>query len=330
MTAPRILVTGGAGYIGSHACKALAANGFRPVAFDNLSLGHRDAVRWGPFVYGDILDTPRLAEAMRAHGISAVIHFAALAYVGESVHIPARYYRTNVGGTLSLLEACRLADVHHLVFSSSCATYGIPDRLPVSEAAEQCPINPYGRTKLMAEEMLADESHATGLHFAALRYFNAAGADPQLELGERHDPETHIVPLTIRAALGQAGPLEIYGDDYPTPDGTCVRDFVHVSDLADAHVRALDHLLSGGDNLAANLGSGTGTSILQLIRAVERQMNCSVPVHVAPRRIGDPPALYADVTRARGLLGFAPRHSDLDAIVATAVRYHANANGGYS
>lgn len=323
MNAPRILVTGGAGYIGSHTCKALAANGFQPVTYDNLFLGHRDAVRWGPFVHGDILDTQTLAEALRFHGISAVIHFAALAYVGESVGAPSRYYRTNVVGTLSLLEACRTAGVRHVVFSSSCATYGIPDCLPIRESTQQLPINPYGRTKLIVEDMLADEANAYGLQFVSLRYFNAAGADLQIELGERHEPETHIVPLAILAAMHRTGALPVYGDDYPTPDGTCVRDFVHVSDLADAHVRALDYLLSGGGNLAVNLGSGTGTSILDLLGAVERRMNCSVPIRVVPRRIGDPPALYADGTLARERLGFVPKFSDIDTIVTTAVRFHA-------
>ncbi|WP_029352326.1 UDP-glucose 4-epimerase GalE [Bosea sp. 117] len=323
MSAPRILVTGGAGYIGSHTCKALAAGGFEPVTFDNLSTGHRDAVRWGPFVHGDILDSRAVAAALTAHGVEAVIHFAARAYVGESVAEPANYYRTNVAGTLSLLDACRQTNMRRIVFSSSCATYGIPDTLPIAETTAQRPISPYGRTKLFAEAMLADEAAAYGLRYVALRYFNAAGADPDRELGERHDPETHLVPLAILAAMGFNRTLTVFGDDYDTADGTCVRDYIHVSDLARAHVLALRHLLDGGGSLALNLGSGHGASILDVMSTIRRVLNRPVPVEIHPRRPGDPPALYADIAQARASIGFVPELSDIETIVATAARFHA-------
>lgn len=321
MTAKSILVTGGAGYIGSHACKALAAEGFTPVALDSLVIGHADAVRWGPFVHADILDTEAVIEALKGHQVAAVMHFAAFAYVGESVTDPAKYYRNNVAGTLSLLDACRSGGVDRLVFSSSCATYGIPDRLPISEQAPQHPISPYGRTKLMVEQILADYAQAYGLRYVALRYFNAAGADPDGEIGERHDPETHLVPLALMAAAGTAPALEVFGDDYGTQDGTCVRDYVHVSDLARAHVLALRHLVNGGGSFAANLGSGHGTSIRDVLAAIERVTGRSVPHVIRPRRPGDPPELYADPRLAKERLGFTTELSDIDTIVRTAASF---------
>lgn len=318
MSPPAILVTGGAGYIGSHTCKALAAEGFTPVVLDNFVVGHRDAVRWGPCIEGDILDTATVADAIKTHKVEAVIHFAAFAYVGESVLEPAKYYRNNVAGTLSLLDACRSEGVDTVVFSSSCATYGIPDTLPIAETTPQRPINPYGRTKLIVEQVLADYANAYGSRYAALRYFNAAGADPDGELGERHDPETHLVPLTILATAGRGEALDVFGDDYDTPDGTCIRDYVHVTDLARAHVLALRHLLGGGDSLAVNLGSGNGISIREVIAAVERVTGRQVPHVMRPRRPGDPPALYADPHLAKERLGFVTELSDIDTIVRTA------------
>jgi len=321
MSPPRILVTGGAGYIGSHTCKALAAEGFEPVAFDSLTIGHRDAVRWGPLIEGDILDTAAVVDAIKTHRPTAVIHFAAFAYVGESVDDPAKYYLNNVAGTLSVLDACRAADLNLVVFSSSCAVYGVPDRLPISETAPLSPISPYGRTKHFAEQILADYAAAYGLRYAALRYFNAAGADPDGEIGERHDPETHLVPLALMAAQGRIPELAVFGDDHETPDGTCVRDYVHVSDLARAHVLAMRHLAGGGANLAVNLGSGRGTSVREVLNAIELVTGRRVPHVVAPKRPGDPPALFADPTLARDLLGFVAELSDIDTIVRTAAPF---------
>src|SRR5712671_1222665 len=234
-----ILVTGGAGYVGSHACKALAGAGYLPVTYDNLSRGHREAVRWGPLVEGDLHDQARLAAALRGHRVAAVMHFAAFAYVGESVAEPEIYYANNLGGTLALMGAMRKARVERIVFSSTCAVYGVPDRLPIRETAAKSPLNPYGDTKLAIERALHWYAGAYGMRYAALRYFNAAGADPDGEIGEDHEPETHLIPLVLRAALGRGGPIEIYGTDYPTPDGTAIRDYIHVGDLADAHVLAL-------------------------------------------------------------------------------------------
>ena len=321
MSSAAILVTGGAGYIGSHACKALAQEGFTPIAFDNLVLGHRDAVRWGPLVEADIRDEDALAETIRKYAVEAVIHFAAFAYVGESVDAPAKYYRNNVGGTLSLLDARRSASVDKLVFSSSCATYGVPDVLPITESAPQRPINPYGRTKLVVEQVLEDYAHAYGSRHVALRYFNAAGADPDGEIGERHDPETHLIPLALLAAAGRREALEVFGDDYDTPDGTCVRDYIHVTDLARAHVLALRHLLDGGDSLALNLGSGSGSSIREVIGAVAQVTGRRVPHVIKPRRPGDPPVLYADPRLAKERLGFETEMSDLHTIVGTAAAF---------
>src|ERR1700704_2458368 len=274
-----ILVTGGAGCVGSHACKALAAAGYLPIVYDNLFRGHRDAVRWGPLVEGDLHDAPRLAAALRTHKITAVLHFAALAYVGESMADPETYYRNNVGGTLALLAAMREAEVGTIVFSSTCAVYGIPDRLPISESTAKAPLSPYGETKLAIERALHWYNRCYGLRFAALRYFNAAGADSEGKIGEDHEPETHLIPRVLRAALGTGEPVEIYGTDYPTPDGTAIRDYIHVTDLADAHLRALDHLAAGGDGAALNLGTGGGYSVREVIAAVERIGGRPVPLH---------------------------------------------------
>ncbi len=316
-----ILVTGGAGYVGSHACKALAGAGYRPVVYDNLSRGHREAVRWGPLVEGDLHDHARLAAALSAHRAAAVMHFAAFAYVGESVADPEIYYTNNLGGTLALLGAMRKAKVETIVVSSTCAVYGVPEHLPIRETTAKAPLNPYGETKLAIERALHWYAAAYGMRYAALRYFNAAGADPDGEIGEDHEPETHLIPRILRAALGRGGPVEIYGTDYPTPDGTAIRDYIHVTDLADAHVRALGHLAAGGDSAALNLGTGSGSSVREVIAAVERIGGRKVPQREAARRPGDPPELVADPALARSQLGWQPRHSDLDTIIGTALAW---------
>jgi UDP-arabinose 4-epimerase len=323
MTQRRVLVTGGAGYIGSHTCKALAAAGHVPVTFDNLSTGHRDAVRWGPFVEGELADRALVERTLREQRIDAVIHFAASAYVGESMSDPAKYFRNNVVHTLALLEAMHAAGVRHIVFSSTCATYGVPRVVPIPEDHPQQPVNPYGESKLFVERALHWHGVAHGLHWLALRYFNAAGADPDGEIGEVHHPETHLIPLAIQAALGQRGPLQVMGTDYDTADGTAVRDYIHVSDLADAHVRALAHLLGGGASGALNLGTGRGHSVRDVVAAVRSAAGREVPALDAPRRAGDPPVLVAAPGRAAGLLGWRPEYSALETIVRTALRWHA-------
>lgn len=316
-----ILVTGGAGYVGSHACKALARAGYTPVVYDNLSRGHREAVRWGDLVEGDLADRPRLAAALRETGAGAVMHFAAFAFVGESMRDPGLYFRNNVANTLTLLAAMAEAGVATIVFSSTCATYGDPDRVPIDEDHPQRPVNPYGESKLMIERVLDWHGRLAGLRWAALRYFNAAGADPGGEIGEAHEPETHLIPLALAAADG--GPaLRIFGTDYDTPDGTAVRDYIHVDDLATAHVLALRHLAAGGASAAVNLGTGRGHSVREVIAAIEAETGRRVRVEEAPRRAGDPPALVADPTRARNLLGWAPACSSLPTIVETAWRWH--------
>lgn len=322
MAEPRdILVTGGAGYIGAHACKALAAAGFRPVAYDNLVYGHIQAVKWGPLERGDILDRARLDAVLRAYDFTAAMHFAAFAYVGESVSDPGKYYRNNVAGTLTLLEAMRDHGIGKIVFSSTCATYGIPDQVPIAEDCPQRPISPYGATKLIAEQMISDFGRAHGLRSTMLRYFNAAGADSEGDIGECHDPETHLIPLALDAVAGGSA-LTVYGNDYPTSDGTCVRDYIHVTDLAEAHVAALENLLAGGEPGALNLGTGNGVSVLEVLGAVERASGRAVPHEFGPRRDGDPPVLVADSARSRRELGWSPRLSAIDQIVDSAWRWH--------
>jgi UDP-glucose-4-epimerase GalE len=316
-----ILVTGGAGYIGSHACKALARAGYRPVTYDNLLHGHREVVKWGPLVVGDVADRARLVSAMTEHQVAAVIHFAALINVGESMSHPMRYFQNNAANTFVLLDAMREAEVGTIVFSSTCATYGMPIAVPITEDHPQSPINAYGESKLMVERALAWSDRAYGLRYAALRYFNASGADPDGETGENHDPETHLIPLVLRSALGLHPQIDIYGTDYPTPDGTAVRDYVHVQDLAEAHVKAVDHLLRGNDSLALNLGTGRGYSVREVIAAAERVTGRAVPRREMPRRAGDPPALVADPRRVNEILGWTPHMSDIDTIVDTAWRW---------
>jgi len=322
-----VLVTGGAGFVGSHACKALAAHGFTPVVYDNLSHGHEDAVRWGPLERGDILDRDRLREVIGKHKPAAIMHFAAFIAVGESVDDPGKYYRNNVAGSLSLMEAARDQHIGAFVFSSTAAVYGLPETVPIPEQTPKLPINPYGHSKWMVECMLRDFGSAHGLKSIALRYFNAAGADPDGEIGERHDPETHLIPLALDAVSGNGRPLTIFGEDYPTEDGTCIRDYIHVADLAEAHVAALQSLLDGAGSSAYNLGTGNGFSVRQVMDAVEKATGRPVPHSVGPRRAGDPAALVADPTAANRELGWQPRMSDLDSIVATAWAWHQKMRG---
>jgi UDP-arabinose 4-epimerase len=317
-----VMVTGGAGYIGSHACKALAAAGWTPVTFDNLSSGHRWAVKWGPLVQGHLADTALVRQTLRRYDIQTVLHFAANAYVGESMRDPGKYFRNNSAGTFSLLDAMVDAGVPRLVLSSTCATYGQPQYLPLCEDHPQLPVNPYGESKLFIERALKWYEHAHGLQSVVLRYFNAAGADADGEIGEDHQPETHLIPLVIQAALGRHPQLQVFGTDYPTRDGTAVRDYVHVTDLAAAHVAALDHLAAGRPSVSLNLGTGRGHTVREVIRAVEAVAGCCVPVHMAPRRPGDPAVLVAGSARTRQLLDWQPRHSDLHTIVATAWAWH--------
>lgn len=325
-----VLVTGGAGYIGSHACKALARAGHRPIVFDNISRGHRETVRWGPLVEGDIADHSRVAAALEEHRIEAVMHFAAFAYVGESVADPAAYYRNNLGGTLTLLQAMRDAAVDKIVFSSTCATYGTPDSVPIREDAPQRPVNPYGETKLAIERALHWYGAAYGLRSVALRYFNAAGADPDGEIGEVHEPETHLVPLVLQTALGQRSHIDVYGTDYATPDGTAIRDYIHVQDLAEAHLRALEYLLAGRESAALNLGTGSGHSVREVIRVAEAVCGRHVQCHDTARRAGDPPVLIADPALAAELLGWRAQISDLETIIRTALSWHMSLAGADS
>lgn len=313
----RVLVAGGAGYIGSHTCKALAEAGHLPIVYDNLHTGHGWAVKWGPLERGDINDAATLDAAMKRHRPEAVINFAALAYVGESTREPLLYYRVNAGGMITLLETMRANDVGTIVFSSSCATYGVPARLPIVEDTPQAPINPYGNTKLVGEMLLRDACAAHGLAAVALRYFNAAGADAAGEIGEEHDPETHLIPLVLQAAAGQRPDIAVFGSDYDTPDGTCIRDYIHVTDLAAAHVAALS-AGSRGRFAAYNLGTGAGASISEIIALSRRVTNREIAVKPAPRRAGDPPVLVADASRAKAGLKWMPAHSDPENIIRTA------------
>ncbi len=319
-----VIVTGGAGYIGSHTCKALAVAGYNPVTYDNLSIGNRWAVRWGPLEIGDIRDTARLTEVFRQYRPAGVLHFAALALVGESVVAPARYYDLNVHGAQCVFDAARFHDVGGLVFSSTCAVYGIPNNPIITEETPQVPINPYGASKLMAERLLRDYDSAYGLRHVALRYFNAAGADPDGEIGERRNVETHLIPLAIEACLGLGPALKVLGEDHETVDGTPVRDYIHVSDLAEAHVASLARLLQGEPSRVLNLGTGRGASVREVIAAIEQAAGRPVPVETAPRRPGDPPQLVADAARALKLFGpDLVSRSSLDSIVATALRWRS-------
>ena len=322
MVADRVLVTGGAGYIGSHAIKALKAAGRNPVVFDNLSTGHAHAVTDAPLMVGDIRDADALRTAIREHKPDAIMHFAAKIEVGEGEKDPTGFYDNNVAGALNLVRVMIEEGVNCLVFSSTCAVYGNPDSVPLTEDTPKRPVSVYGRTKLMVEQILEDVSRAHGLNFAALRYFNAAGAARDGTIGEEHEPETHLIPNALRAASGTGPAMKLFGTDYSTADGTCVRDYIHVEDLAEAHVLAADYLSAHGGKLQLNLGTGEGRTVLEVLAAVERATGRKVPVEVHPRRPGDAVALFADTARSRDVLGWIPRCSDLDTICASAWRFH--------
>lgn len=317
-----ILITGGAGYIGSHTNKLLHRRGYSTLVFDNLVRGHRDLVRWGEFVLGDLADIEQLRLCFKSYSIQAVMHFGAFAYVGESVTDPSMYYANNVANTINLLNAMVEHGVRSLVFSSSCAAYGIPEHIPITEEHPLEPINPYGRAKRMVEQILKDYEPAYGLSSVSLRYFNAAGADPDGEIGERHEPETHLIPLVLHAAIGKTPDVRVYGTDYDTPDGTCIRDYVHVSDLAEAHILALEYLQAGGKSTAFNLGNGNGFSVREVVRTVERITGRRIGTVEAARRPGDPPALIGSAQKARDILGWTRRYQELPAIIQTAWEWH--------
>ncbi len=324
----RVVVTGGAGYVGSHAAKLLAANGHQVWIVDNLIEGHRQAVRELPLIEADLLNHERLAAILQEHQIEAVMHFAALTYVGVSVTEPAGYYRNNVVGTLSLLDAMRETGVQRIVFSSTCATYGIPERVPISEDHPQHPISPYGFTKLVIEHALADYCRAYGLGYAALRYFNASGAAADGTIGEDHDPETHLIPLVLQVALGQRESAAIFGTDYPTPDGTCVRDYIHVDDLAEAHLLAIEKLEPGME-LKLNLGTGRGASVQAVIDLCREVTGHEIPARQVERREGDPPELVADPARAREVLGWQAKHTSIRDVIESAWQWHQAHPHGY-
>lgn len=321
----KVLVVGGAGYIGSHTCLVLAEKGYHPIAFDNLSNGHPEFVSWGKLELGDIRDRARLDEVFAKHKPEAVLHFAALIEVGESVKNPVGFYDNNVIGALTLMSAAIDADVKAFVFSSTCATYGLPDCTPMDETHKQAPINPYGRTKLIIEQALKDYGQYKDLKSVILRYFNAAGADFEGRIGEWHTPETHAIPLAIDAALGRRKGFKVFGDNYDTRDGTCVRDYTHVLDLADAHVRAVDYLLDGGETVEINLGTGTGTTVKELLGAISDVSGKPFPVEYVGRREGDSTSLVANNSKAREVLGWQPRYILAD-IIRSAWNWHARSN----
>jgi UDP-glucose 4-epimerase len=328
---PTVLVTGGAGYIGSHAVLALKEAGYRVVVFDNLVYGHRDIVETVldvEFVQGDIGDRPLLDQVFQTYPIDAVLHFAAYAYVGESVTNPAKYYRNNVVGTLTLLEAMVQAEVFKIVFSSTCASYGNPHQIPIPEDHPQSPINPYGMTKLMVEHILEDFDRAYGLRSVRFRYFNAAGADPKGRLGEDHAPETHLIPLILLTALGKRENITVFGTDYKTPDGTCIRDYIHVSDLADAHILGLKYLLDDGETSVFNLGNGDGFSVKEVIAAAREVTGLNITVEEGPRRAGDPAILIGSATKARKVLGWDPKYNQIEVILEHAWQWHQKRHGG--
>ncbi len=318
----KILICGGAGYIGSHMVKLLVARGNEVITFDNLSTGHREAVRWGELVVGDLLDRKALAALFKVHEFAAVMHFSAKSLVGESVTDPEKYYENNVIGTANLLKEMRNAGVNHFIFSSTAATFGMPVQARIDESHPQVPINPYGRSKLMVEMMLQDYFRAYGMRSVSLRYFNAAGADPEGQLGESHDPETHLIPNVLRSILGLTAGLKVFGGDYPTADGTCVRDYIHINDLCMAHLRALDYLQFHDGCHGFNLGNGNGFSVLEVIQAAREVTGCAIPYSMEPRRPGDPPVLVADSTLARRELGWDPRYASLQDILTSAWGWH--------
>ena len=318
----KTLICGGAGYIGSHMVKLLAEQGHEVVTFDNLSTGHREAVQWGELVVGDLLDDEALASLFKHHCFDAVMHFSAKSLVGESVTDPEAYYENNVIGTAKLLKQMRISGVNRFIFSSTAATFGMPVADRIDESHPQNPINPYGRTKLMVEGMLEDYFHAYGLSSVSLRYFNAAGADPGGRLGESHDPETHLIPNVLRSLLGLSPGLKVFGNDYPTPDGTCVRDYIHINDLCMAHLKALDYLQANEGCHGFNLGNGNGFSVLEVINAAEQVTGREIIYMVEPRRPGDPPVLVADSALAQQVLAWEPRYTDLEGILSSAWNWH--------
>jgi UDP-glucose 4-epimerase len=324
-----ILVTGGAGYVGSHAARLLQRAGHGVWVYDNLATGHRSAAPAGRLIEGDVADRAKVESTLRENRIDAVMHFAAFALVGESVTDPAKYYQNNVVATCTLLEAMRAAGVARMVFSSTCATYGTPQQVPITESEPQQPINPYGFTKLVIERAMEDYAHAYGWGYAALRYFNASGASPEGEIGEDHDPESHLIPIVLQVALGQRDHVVIFGHDYPTPDGTCIRDYIHVDDLADAHLKALE-LLQPGVGLKLNLGTGCGYSVLEVIDACRRVTGHTIPAKTGERRAGDPAELVADSSLAQKTLAWQPQYTDINSIVASAWRWHKAHPHGYS
>ncbi|MBI4231702.1 UDP-glucose 4-epimerase GalE [Candidatus Peregrinibacteria bacterium] len=322
MTERKILIVGGAGYIGSHVNKHLFGNGYSTVVFDNLSTGYRELVKWGDFFKGDLEDVQKLEACFKKYRIEAVMHFGASAYVGESVILPSKYYKNNVANTLNLLDVMNRFDVKKIIFSSSCAIYGKPAVMPIKENFPFNPINPYGRTKKMVEEILGDYEIAYGIKHINLRYFNAAGADPESEIGEMHNPETHLIPLVLAAASGHRKNVKIFGVDYNTKDGTCVRDYVHVSDLASAHLLALQYLVKGGGSESFNLGNGQGFSVREVIEAVEKVSGKRIKYIEVPRRPGDPPVLIATSDKARKTLKWLPQYFELNQIIGTAWEWH--------
>lgn len=323
-----VLVTGGAGYIGSHTAKYLLQNNYNVVVLDNLVYGHKEAVLTPNFEQIDLADKPALDKVFKKYKIDAVIHFAAYAYVGESATQPQKYYRNNVENTLNLLDAMLENGVKNIVFSSTCATYGNPQYTPLDEKHPQSPINVYGRTKLMMEQIMADYEFAYGLKYAALRYFNASGADAQGELGESHDPETHLIPLVLQAIKGERTNITVFGTDYETPDGTCIRDYIHVEDLASAHMLAVEKLLTGSESLQINLGTGIGNSVREIITAAEAVTGQKVPVVYGERRIGDPAILYAANSKAKEVLNWNPKYTDIKEIIKTAWAWEQNKKFG--
>ena len=324
-----ILVIGGAGYIGSYMCKYLARNGYQPIVLDNLIYGHREAVKWGPFFEGSLADRNLLNRVFSEHEIAAVMHFASFCYVGESITEPAKYYHNNVAATIRLLQMMVEKNISNFIFSSSCATYGEPVEIPITEKHPQNPINPYGRSKLMVEQVLRDFRNAYDLKYISLRYFNAAGADPDGELGEDHMPETHLIPLVLQTALGQREVLHIFGDDYPTRDGTCIRDYIHIDDLAQAHLLALEKLINKVGGGEYNLGNGNGESVKEVVKIAGKVTGKPIATRITERRVGDPAVLIGSSEKAIKELGWRPQFSDLDIIIETAWKWHKNHPNGY-
>ncbi|MCI9542317.1 MAG: UDP-glucose 4-epimerase GalE [Lachnospiraceae bacterium] len=319
-----ILVVGGAGYIGSHTNKELNRRGYQTLIYDNLVYGHKESVKWGKLEVGDLAEEEHLERIFQENSIDAVLHFAAYAYVGESVAKPAKYYKNNVCNTIQLLDIMRKYQVNHIIFSSTCATYGVPDKMPITEDMPQKPVNPYGATKWMVERILEDYRKAYGINYCCLRYFNAAGADPEGELGESHMPETHLIPLILDAASGKRESISIFGTDYPTKDGTCIRDYIHVSDLADAHIRALEYLKQGGESTCFNLGNGNGDSVRHVIEVVKQVTGKEFKVKEEKRRAGDPPVLIGSAEKAEKVLGWKPKYAEIETIVEHAWKWHEN------